>query len=72
MSDFFDTMRRSSRIKTNVSTVGHVFLGFKVLDNDRNKVPHSNENNEIAEITNTFEKSETAEITTKRAIISRC
>ena len=38
MSDFFDTMRRSSRIKTNVSTVGHVFLGFKVLDNDRNKV----------------------------------
>ena len=56
MSDFFDTMRRSSRIKTNVSTVGHVFLGFKVLDNDRNKVLHYNENNEIAEITNTFEK----------------
>ena len=38
MSDFFDTIRRSSRIKTNASTVGHVFLGFKVLDNDRNKV----------------------------------
>ena len=38
MSDYFDTMRRSSRIKANASTVGHVFLGFKVLDNDRNKV----------------------------------
>ena len=49
MSDYFDTMRRSSRIKTNASTVGHVFLGFKVLDNDRNKVHY-------------FEKSESDEI----------
>ena len=40
MSDYFDTMRRSSRIKTNAQTVGHVFLGFKVLDNDRNEVPN--------------------------------
>lgn len=59
MSDFFDTMRRSSRIKTSVSTVGHVFLGFKVLDNDRNKVHH-------------HEKSEVIEITTKTLTISRC